>query len=113
MFPIGEITGTWPALDDRLHPLLAGKDGAPVHAHPAGAADHHAAALAVGERAVVLVLDQVEHVEQAGPLGRVDLVLAQVALAALRVVAPDLERDVHQARPAVRQVDDRVARAGR
>ncbi len=79
---------------DRLHALLAGEDGAAVHAHPAGAADHHPAALAVGERAVVLVLDQVEHVEQAGPLGRVHLVLAQGLLARFRVEPPDLERYV-------------------
>jgi len=43
----------------------------------------------------VLVLDQVEDVEQAGPLRRVDLVLAQRALARLRIEAPDLERDVY------------------
>ena len=84
------------AVDDRLHPLLAGQHRAPVHAHPAGAADHHPAALAVGERAVVLVLDQVEHVEQAGPLRRVDLVLAQGPLAGLRIEPPDLERDDHE-----------------
>ena len=76
MFPIAEITGTWPASAIRLHALLAGQDCAPVHPHPAGAADHHPAALAVGERPIVLVLDQVEHVEQARPLGRVDLILA-------------------------------------
>jgi hypothetical protein len=34
MFPIAEMTGTWPRVDDRLHPLLAGEDGAAVHAHP-------------------------------------------------------------------------------
>jgi hypothetical protein len=43
----------------------------------------------------VLVLDQVEHVEEAGPLRRVDLVLAQGLLPRLRVVPPDLERDVY------------------
>src|SRR5687767_1577483 len=83
------------ALDDRLHPLLAGEDRAAVHAHPAGAADHHPAALAVRERPVVAVLDDVEDVEQAGPLGRFDLVGLQLPLAVL-VDAPDLERDVHR-----------------
>ena len=82
-------------LDDRLHPLLAREHGAPVHAHPAGATDHHPAALAVGQRSVVAVLDDVEHVEQAGPLGRLELVGLQLALAVL-VDAPDLERDVHR-----------------
>src|SRR5918911_3725556 len=84
-----------PGLDDRLHALLAREHGPAVHAHAARAADHHPAALAVRERAVVLVLDQVEHVEEAGPLRRLDLVFAQRALARLRVEAPDLERDVH------------------
>ena len=36
------------------------------------------------------------HVEQRHPLGRVDLVLLQRALAGGRVVAPDLQRDLHQ-----------------
>src|SRR6266496_6517710 len=40
-------------------------------------------------------LDQVEDIEQAGPLRRIDLVVAQRALARLRIEAPDLERDVH------------------
>src|SRR5687767_1330607 len=83
------------AFDDRLHPLLAGEDRAAVHPHPARPADHHPAALAVRERPVVAVLDDVEHVEQAGPLGRLDLVGLQLALAVL-VDAPDLERDVHR-----------------
>ena len=69
-----------------------------VHAHPARAADHHPAALAVRERAVDLVLDDVEDVEQRRPLGRLDLVLLQLALAGPAVVAPDLERDVHRRR---------------
>src|SRR4029077_1009725 len=67
-----------------------------VHAHAARAADHHAAALAVRERAVDLVLDDVESVEQRRPLGRVELVLAQRALPGGRVVTPDLEGDLHQ-----------------
>src|SRR5439155_21354990 len=36
-------------LRDVVHPRLAGKDRGAVHAHPAGAADHHPAALAEGE----------------------------------------------------------------
>ena len=80
--PIAEMTGTWPGLDDRLHARLAGEHGAAVHAHAARAADHHAAALAVGERAVDAVLDDVEHVEQRRPLGRLDLVRLERALAA-------------------------------
>ena len=51
-------------------------DGGAVHPHATRAADHHATALAVRERAVVAVLDDVEHVEQRHPLGRLDLVLA-------------------------------------
>ncbi len=43
-----------------------------------------------------LVLDDVEAVEERRLLGRVDLVLAQRALAGDRVVAPDLEGDLHQ-----------------
>ena len=76
--------------DDRLHARLAGEHGGAVHAHAARAADHHPAALAVRERAVDAVLDDVEHVEQRHPLGRVDLVLLQRAVARRRVVAPDL-----------------------
>ena len=62
-------------LGDVVHPRLAGEHGRAVHAHPARAADHHPAALAIRERPVVLVLDDVEDVEQRRPLGRVDLVL--------------------------------------
>ena len=38
---------------------------------------------------------EIEHVEQGYPLGRIDLVLLQRAIARRRVVAPDLQRDVH------------------
>src|SRR5207237_1318844 len=81
---------------DRLHALLAGEDRAAVHAHPTRAADHHPATLAIGERAVDLVLDQVEDVEQARPLGRVDLVGLEAPLAGLAVDPPDLDRDLHR-----------------
>ena len=83
--PIAEITGTWPASAMSYIAHLAGEHGRAVHAHPARAADHHPAALAVGERPVVLVLDDVEAVEQRRLLGRVDLVLLQLALAAARL----------------------------
>src|SRR6266508_3102301 len=83
-------------LRDRLHPLLAREDRAPVHAHPAGAADHHATALAKAERAVDLVLDDVEDVEEARPFRSLHLVVLERALARLRIEAPDLEGDVHQ-----------------
>ena len=62
--PIAEMTGTLTVGDEVVDPHLAGEDGAAVHAHPARAADHHPAALPVGERAVDLVLDGVEGVEQ-------------------------------------------------
>ena len=62
---------------DLVHARLARKNGGAVHAHAAGAADHHPAALAVRERAVDLILDDVEHVEQRRPVRRVDLVVAQ------------------------------------
>ena len=71
------------------------RDGATVHPHAAGAADHHPAALAIGERAVVLVLDEVEAVEQRRFLGRIDLVLLERAIAGLRVVPPDLQTNEH------------------
>src|SRR5262249_44329715 len=58
-------------------------------------ADHHSAALPVGERAVLLVLDDVETVEQRRLLGRVELVLLQGAVARRGVVTPDLESDPH------------------
>ena len=85
-------------LRDVVHARLAGKDGGTVHAHAAGAADHHPAALAIRERAVVLVLDDVEHVEERHPVGRLDLVALQLLLTGLRVVAPDLQRDVDRRR---------------
>ena len=44
----------------------------------------------------MLVLDDVEAVEQRRLLGRVDLVLAERALAGLRVVPPDLQPNLHQ-----------------
>src|ERR1041385_906909 len=89
-FPIAEMTGTRPScamsyirvLQARtaapsiripheppiiirpsgVPPGLAGEGGGPAHPQPAGAADHHPAALAVRERAVVTVLDDVEAV---------------------------------------------------
>src|SRR5205823_6785586 len=82
-------------LRDLVHAGLAGEHGRAVHPHPARAADHHPAALPVRERPVVTVLDDVEHVEERHPLGRIDLVLAQGALARLRRDAPDLQRDLH------------------
>ena len=88
----GNVTG----LRDVDHARLAGEDGRAVHAHAARAADHHPAALAVRERAVVPVLDDVEDVEQRRPVRRVDLVLAQRTLAGDRVVAPDLEGHLHR-----------------
>ena len=99
-------------LRDVVHARLAGEHGRAVHAHPARAADHHAAALAVRERPVVAVLDDVEHVEQRRPLRRVDLVLAQRALARLRVDAPDLDRDLHQPTPAGAVTSTTVAAVG-
>jgi hypothetical protein len=83
-------------LGDVVHPRLAREHGSPVHPHPAGAADHHPAALAVGERSVDPVLDDVEDVEQRRPFGRVHLVLLERTLPGDRVVAPDLERDLHR-----------------
>src|SRR6266508_408349 len=83
-------------LDDRLHPLLAREDRASVHAHAARAADHHATALAEAERAVDLVLDDIEDVEEARPFRSLHVVVLERALAGLRVEAPDLEGDVHQ-----------------
>jgi hypothetical protein len=82
-------------LGDLVHTRLAGEHRRAVHPHPAGAADHHPAALAVGERPVLAVLDRVERVEERRLLGDVDLVVAERAVARLRVVAPDLERDLH------------------
>jgi hypothetical protein len=82
-------------LRDVVHPRLAGEHGGAVHAHAARAADHHPAALAIGERAVVAVLDDVEGVEERRLLGRVDLELLQLPLAGLRVEAPDLQTDLH------------------
>ena len=77
-FPIAEIDRAHARLSTiGSHPLLAGEHGGAVHAHPARAADHHPAALPERERPVDLVLDDVEHVEQARPLGRLDLVVPQ------------------------------------
>jgi hypothetical protein len=83
------------AVDDRLHALLAGEHGAAVHAHAARPADHHATTFPVGERPVEAVLDDVEDVEQARPLGRLDLEVFEPPLARVGVVPPDLQRDVH------------------
>src|SRR5581483_3790881 len=66
-------------------------------AHSARAADHHPAALAVGERPVVVVLHDVEAVEEGRLLRRVDLELLELALAGARVEAPDLQADLHPA----------------
>ncbi len=82
-------------LRDVVHAHLAGEHGSAVHAHAAGAADHHPAALPVRERAVDLVLDDVEAVEERRLLGSVDLVLLQGAVAARGVVPPDLEGNLH------------------
>ena len=87
--------GHVPGGGDVLHPHLAGEHRPSVHAHAARAADHHPAALPVGERPVVAILDDVEAVEEGRLLGRVDLELLQLALAASRVVAPDLQADLH------------------
>src|SRR5712691_12111106 len=57
-----DVTG----LRDAVHPRLAGEHGGAVHAHPARAADHHAAALAVRERPVLTVLDDVEYFKDRG-----------------------------------------------
>jgi hypothetical protein len=40
-------------------------------------------------------LIEVEHVEETGPFGRLDLVVLQFLLARVGVVPPDLESDVH------------------
>src|SRR5204863_6776047 len=61
-------------------------------------ADHHPAALAVRERSVVAVLDDVEDVEQGCPVGRLDVVALQLSLAGLAVEAPDLERHLDRRR---------------
>ncbi len=81
--------------DDVRDPRLAREHGAPVDAHAARAADHHPAALAVRERAVDLVLDDVERVEQRRFVGDVDLVRLEGAVARGGVVAPDLQLDLH------------------
>ncbi len=83
-------------LRDVVHARLAREHSRPVHAHAARAADHHPAALPVRERAVVLVLDDVEAVEERRLFRRVDLVLPQRALARGRVVPPDLQSHLHQ-----------------
>jgi hypothetical protein len=83
-------------LGDLVHPRSAGEDGGAVHAHAAGAANHHPAALAIGERAVDAILDDVEDVEQCRPVGRVDLVVLERTIAGRRVESPDLERDLHE-----------------
>ena len=86
------------ALDERLHGRLAGQHRAAVHAHAAGAADRHAARLAIGQRAVALVLDRIEGVQQRGRLGHVDRVRLDVLRGAVGR-APDLEGDFHPQRP--------------
>ena len=88
-------------VDDRLHALLAGEHRPTVHAHPAGAADHHPAALAVRERAVEAVLDDVEAVEETRPLGRLELVQLQRPLADSGSIPPDLEALRPHVRPFV------------
>ena len=82
------------AARDVVHARLAGEHRGAVHAHAARAADHHPAALPVGERAVVAVLDDVEAVEQRHPVGRLELVQLQLALPGRARGPPDLERDV-------------------
>src|SRR5579885_3374392 len=99
-------------LCDVVHARLARENRGSVHAHAARTADHHAAALAVGERPVVAVLDDVEAVEERRLLGRVDLVLLQAPLARRRVEAPDLEGDLHQGSLVVRPVRSSVWSAG-
>src|SRR5262249_29961611 len=62
---------------------------------------------------VVLVLDDVEHVEQRHPLRRVDLVLAERTLARPGVDAPDLHRKLHQPLPTDCAASTTVDAAGR
>src|SRR5207302_11417206 len=85
---------------DVVHPHLAGENRGAVHAHPAGAANHHPTALAVRERAVVLVLDDVEAVEQRRLLLRADLEFLELALPGPRVETPDLQPDLHAGDPS-------------
>jgi len=84
-------------LRERRHRRLARQDGGPVHPHSAGAAHGHAAALAIGDRAIDRVLDDVEDVEERRRLGSVDRELLQPALVGVRVVALDLEGELHAA----------------
>ena len=79
--------------------VLFREHGRAVHAHAARAADHHPAALAVRERPVVPVLDDVEAVEERRLLRRADLVLLEGALARRRVVAPDLQGNLQLSLP--------------
>jgi hypothetical protein len=83
-------------LHDVVHAHLAREHGGTVHPHPARAADHHPAALPVGERPVVAVLDDVEAVEERRLLGCVDLELLKLPLTRAGIEAPDLEADLHQ-----------------
>src|SRR5439155_17038891 len=87
-------------LRDVVHARLAGEDSRAVHPHAARAADHHAAALPIGERAVHLVLDDVEAVEERRLVRRVELVFLERAIAAGRVVAPDLQGNLHRLYPS-------------
>ena len=100
-------------LRDVVHAHLAREHCRAVHAHPARAADHHPAALPVGERAVVAVLDDVEAVEERRLVGGVDLVLAERALAGGRVVPPDLQRNLHSASQPFDRCVGRVERRRR
>src|SRR5204862_376451 len=66
----------------------------------ARAADHHPAALAVRERSVDLVLDDVEDVEEARPFKRLHLVVLEDALARRRVEPQDLDSILNQPQPS-------------
>jgi hypothetical protein len=95
--PIGATVTTCPASTYGRIGTLQARTGAAVQTHAARAADRHPARLAIGQGAVVLVLDGVQAVEQRGRRRHLDgvaLVAPPGALVAVEALDP--QAHLHQ-----------------
>ena len=97
MFPIAEITGTWPDSAMSTIRVLHASTAAPSMRIPHEPQIIIRQLLRYASVPSWLVLDDVEDVEQRRPVRRVDLVLLERALARDGVVAPDLQGHLHAA----------------
>ena len=94
-FPIGATVGVPPTGEELGDRGAAGESGAPVDSNRAGAAGSLPAAAAEGERAVDVVLDLLEAVEQRRALAHLQLERLQARPARDGVEALDPQLDAH------------------